>query len=170
MWPVINSILSLVEITAFTVESKSCAGLFWKMNLRFDHLHQKHWIVESRWQRQNQESQTNRKCYPHFMLLCSQCLWFSTWPRCSGLYLSLLLLRFLISTLYNRIQHGSKIDISYEISRLIDGTAIRHILSFLFIVAWIERLDTFIIKVRCFWEGRSGKRNIFLIFCMKLRY
>jgi hypothetical protein len=28
MWPVINSILSLVEITSFTQESKSCKGFF----------------------------------------------------------------------------------------------------------------------------------------------
>ena len=32
MWPVINSILSLVEITAFILKSKSCKGFFWKIN------------------------------------------------------------------------------------------------------------------------------------------
>ena len=30
MWPIINQLLSFVEITAFRLESKSCKGFFWK--------------------------------------------------------------------------------------------------------------------------------------------
>ena len=34
MSPVVNSILALVEITAFTLESKSCKGYFYKINFK----------------------------------------------------------------------------------------------------------------------------------------
>ena len=96
MWPVINSIHSLVEITSFTLESESCKGfLFESIFHQWEHLKlyqftwSTTWLIPISYRRQPPRSLAfELDIYPHLLDPQSVFRWskiFITLPQRSGL-------------------------------------------------------------------------------------